>query len=190
MVRLRSLLVLGLALVLVCLSGCSLPRVSAEDRLFLDLSLEFLDAYDLPAQTVEGVPLGGLSALAYDAQADRLYALSDDRQRPRLYALSLSVDQDPQGQPRWGQVAIATVIFLKNSAGDPYPANTADPEGLALSPRHSFFITSEGVPATNSDPFLAEFDRDGQVLTALRLPDRILPDDPQQPSQGIQETWA
>jgi len=187
MVRLRSLLLLGLALVLVCLSGCSLPRVSAEERLFLNLSVQFLDAYDLPAQTVEGVPLGGLSALAYDTQSDRLYALSDDRQRPRIYVLALSVNNDAQGQPRLAQVAIATVIVLKNSAGDPYPANTVDPEGLALSPRQTIFISSEGVPATNSPPFLAEFDRDGQVLTSFRLPDRFLPDDPQQPTRGVQE---
>jgi len=187
MVRLRSLLLLGLALVLVCLSGCSLPRVSAEERLFLNLSVQFLDAYDLPAQTVEGVPLGGLSALAYDTQSDRLYALSDDRQRPRIYVLALSVNNDAQGQPRLAQVAIATVIVLKNSAGDPYPANTVDPEGLALSPRQTIFISSEGVPATNSPPFLAEFDHDGQVLTSFRLPDRFLPDDPQQPTRGVQE---
>jgi len=187
MVQLRSVLVLCLALALVFLSGCSLPRVSAEERLFLDLSVEFLDDYDLPAQTVQGVPLGGLSALAYDAQSDRLYALSDDRQRPRLYVLSLSVNNDAQGQPRLAQVAIATVIVLKNSAGDPYPANTVDPEGLALSPRQTIFISSEGVPATNSPPFLAEFDHDGQVLTSFRLPDRFLPDDPQQPTRGVQE---
>jgi len=187
MVQLRSVLVLCLALALVFLSGCSLPRVSAEERLFLDLSVEFLDDYDLPAQTVQGVPLGGLSALAYDAQSDRLYALSDDRQRPRLYVLSLSVNNDAQGQARLAQVAIATVIVLKNSAGDPYPANTVDPEGLALSPRQTIFISSEGVPATNSPPFLAEFDRDGQVLTSFRLPDRFLPDDPQQPTRGVQE---
>ncbi|ASC73381.1 uncharacterized protein XM38_043460 [Halomicronema hongdechloris C2206] len=187
MVRLRSVLVLCLALALVCLSSCSLPRVSAEERLFLDLSTELLDVYELPTQMVQGVPLGGLSALAYDAQTDRLYALCDDRQRPRLYVLSLSVNKDARGQPRLAQVAIANVIFLKNSDGEPYPANTVDPEGLALSPRQTVFITSEGVPATNSPPFIAEFNRDGQALTSFRLPDRFLPDDPQQPTRGVQE---
>ncbi|MEM9504467.1 MAG: hypothetical protein AAGA01_10985, partial [Cyanobacteria bacterium P01_E01_bin.43] len=60
----------GLLIGLIALStvSCTLPQVSAEDRLFLPLSIELLDVAILPEQTVAETPVGGLSALAYDAQ--------------------------------------------------------------------------------------------------------------------------
>ncbi|HEY9660285.1 MAG TPA: endonuclease/exonuclease/phosphatase, partial [Allocoleopsis sp.] len=60
------LLLLGLLLPLgYFLSGCSLPQVRAEDRLFLPLSLDFLGSYALPRQDFEGTPVGGLSGITY-----------------------------------------------------------------------------------------------------------------------------
>lgn len=45
--------------------------LSADKRIFLDISLEFLDEYQLPKMTFEETPVGGLSAIAYDRQRDR-----------------------------------------------------------------------------------------------------------------------
>ena len=56
--------------------------------------LELIDLIELPAGTaLDGVPLGGLSALAWDATAGLYHALSDDPGEhgpPRLYRLRLS----------------------------------------------------------------------------------------------------
>ncbi len=71
-----------LALVLVLctvLSACTIPRVQAQERMFLDLSLQYVDEYELPKRKYEGTPVGGLSGITYDRQRDRFYAISDDR---------------------------------------------------------------------------------------------------------------
>ncbi|MEM9089171.1 MAG: hypothetical protein AAGC93_10545, partial [Cyanobacteria bacterium P01_F01_bin.53] len=58
--------------------------VSAEDRLFVDLSMSLVGHAVLPKQSFDGEPVGGISAIAYDVPRDRLYALSDNRDRPRV----------------------------------------------------------------------------------------------------------
>ncbi|MGB3491144.1 MAG: esterase-like activity of phytase family protein [Elainellaceae cyanobacterium] len=179
--RMRKILMsvlLAIALV-IPLTGCSLPRVSAEDRLFLDLSLDFLDAYDMPKQTFEETPVGGLSAIAYDRSGDRLYALSDDRGSgapPRFYTLHLELDQSDVAAPQIKDVAIESVTFLSQADGTPYPDGSVDPEGLAISPQGTLFISSEGVARDQISPFIQEFDRaTGQALNSLRIPQRYVP---------------
>jgi len=65
----------GVVCAISLLTGCTFPQVSAEDRLFLDLSVDFLGEVILPAEDFEGTPVGGLSALTYDRSADRFYVL-------------------------------------------------------------------------------------------------------------------
>ena len=158
----------------VLTTSCALPQVSAEDRLFLDLSLDLLDVTTLPTQTVDGTTVGGLSALTYDPQTNRFYALSDDRGNlapPRFYTLSLGVTPDTA---QLAPIAIDGVTLLRDETGEAYGADQLDPEGMALSPRRSLFITSEGV--ADSPPQLNEYDlATGQLLTQFRLPDRYLP---------------
>ncbi|MDA0268598.1 MAG: esterase-like activity of phytase family protein [Cyanobacteria bacterium] len=184
---LRGLL-LGL-LVLAIASGCTLPQVSAEDRLFLDLSLDLLDVTTLAPQTVEGTPVGGLSALSYDRQTNRFYALSDDRGNlapPRFYTLRMGVTPTATGAMSLDPVVIEGVTLLKDATGEVYSPDQIDPEGMALSPRRSLFITSEGVPSQGSPPQLNEYDRvTGQLLTQFRLPDRYLPDPEGDSPRGI-----
>jgi hypothetical protein len=177
----------GIHIVVLCLcswvllTGCSLPQVSAEDRLFLNLSADFLGVTTLPKSQFEGTTVGGLSAIAYDQRRDRFYALSDDRRNARFYTLKLTLDK-PTGQPK--PVAIETVTPLLDDAGQPYPNNTIDPEGIALSPTGSLFISSEGVARDGIPPFIAEFDRTtGKLLRRLPLPPQYLPN-PQVKSQA------
>ncbi|NEQ31568.1 MAG: esterase-like activity of phytase family protein [Leptolyngbya sp. SIO4C5] len=170
------------------LTSCSLPQVSAEDRLFLDLSLDYLGRYELPQQDFEGATVGGLSAITYDVQRDRFYVLSDDRGNiapPRFYTLRLDVPTAPTTAP--GQIAIEQVTQLKDAAGKPYAPNQLDPEGLALSPRQSLFVVSEG--DTADIPQLNEYDLDsGQLQTRFRLPERYLPEE--SAAKGVQNNLS
>ncbi|NEP15887.1 MAG: esterase-like activity of phytase family protein [Leptolyngbya sp. SIO4C1] len=169
--RLRYLLRAAAAgcLCLLLLSGCGLPRVSAEQRLFLELSTTLLDSYVLPKQDFAGEPVGGLSAITYDPRADLLYALSDSREHPRFYTLRPAIQAD-----RIQAVTVAAVTQFKDAAGN--PLGSLDPEGMALTPRGSLIVSSEVSP--NSDaPFLGEFDlATGQLQTQFRIPERYQSD--------------
>ena len=188
---LRRSLVLVLALVL---TSCAIPQLRAEDRLFLPVTVELLDVYNLPPQEFAGTTVGGLSALAYDRPRDRLYALSDDRGRygpARFYTLSITLGRGEAGQPRFESVKIDAVTPLLDTEGNPYPEGSIDPEGLALSPRDTLFISSEGDVRQSAPPFIGEFDREtGRAIAALTLPERFLPDDPDQPTRGVQNNLS
>lgn len=183
---------LGLSIGLVTvlgLGGCTLPQVSAEERLFLPLQVEFLDQVTLPPQDFADTPVGGLSDLAYDGDRGHFYALSDDRgtlASPRLYTLEMPWLPTAAGDLRIGAVTVTGVTLLRDAAGNPYAPDMLDPEGLALSPRDSWFVSSEGVARSGSPPQINEYDRaTGTLRTQLPLPARYLPDDAANPSQGI-----
>lgn len=185
----------SLVLVLVLfLASCAIPQIKAEDRLFLPISAELLDVYNLPPQDFEGTTLGGISALVYDRPRDRLYALSDDRGRygpARFYTLAVSIAANGSGQPKFDTVSIEAVTALSDAEGNPYPQGGLDPEGMVLSPRDTLFISSEGDVRQNAPPFIGEFDRQtGQIISNLPLPERYLPDDPDSPTQGVQNNLS
>lgn len=186
--RWRSLILL---LVLV-LTSCAIPQIKAEDRLFLPVTVELLDVYTLPPQAFEGTTVGGLSALAYDRPRDRLYALSDDRGQfgpPRFYTLAVTLK--PDGSPKFDTVTFTAVTPLLDGDDNPYPRGGIDPEGMALSPRDTLFISSEGDVRQTVPPFIGEFDREtGQLMATLPLPERYLPDAPDSPTRGVQNNLS
>lgn len=155
-----------------------LPRVSAQQRMFLDLSLEFLGEYQLPKQTFQDTPIGGLSAITYDRQTNRFYAISDDRSQlapARFYTLNLHLNRSETGKVNIDKIEIEGVTFLKNERGETYPPGTIDLEGIALSPRGTLFISSEGAIGQNIQPFIGEFDlKTGKLQQNLRIPQRFL----------------
>ena len=169
------------------LMACTLPiaEVQAETRLFPDLSLEFLASYTLPQQTFQDLPVGGLSGLVYDRSQDLYYAVSDDRRSPRFYRLEIPLEQTRAGI-EIKDISIKDVIVLKKADGQPYPPQTLDPEGIALSPRNTVYISSEGVTQSQSAPLIGEFDpQSGQLLNELPLPRRFLP--ASDPVKGIRD---
>ncbi len=177
---------------LTLLTACNLPQVSAEDRLFLPLSLEFSGAYTLPKTTVKETLVGGLSGLTYDRKQNLFYAVSDDRSDrapARFYTLKLELDPT---NSTIAQVVVENVTILKQEDGQPFGKNTIDPEGIALSPRDSVFISSEGVIHEGVLPFIGEFDlKTGQLRRKLPIPEAFLPD-PDHPLQprGVQDNLA
>jgi hypothetical protein len=174
--QLRLLISIALAFILTACG--TLPRLQAQERMFLDLSLEFLGEYQLSKQDFQGTPVGGLSAITYDRQKNRFYAISDDRSNfapARFYTLNLNLDTTEGDRLKIEKVAIESVTFLKNEAGENYPAGAIDLEGIALSPRGTLFISSEGAVANNSQPFIGEFDlTTGQLQQNIKIPQRFL----------------
>lgn len=173
---------------LVVLTGCTIPQVKAEQRLFLNLSLEFLDAYEVPKQLVEGVPLGGLSAIQYDRARDRIYLLTDDRSNyapARFYTAQLMVDGRDPAAPQIDRLVIDGSTTLMNREGQPFSPGSLDPEGLVISPRGTVLISSEGDRDQQIAPFIDEFDRQtGEWKGRLPIPQRYLPQT--EPPSGVQ----
>ena len=194
---LKTLLLLFLLIIFLGggLSGCSVPQVSAEDRLFLDVQLDLIGTTTLPKQDFEGEPVGGISAIVYDVPSDRLYALSDNRDRPRFYTFrATQLDTDAP------QLTVESVTYLKDYDGNLYAPGTLDPEGMALTPTGTLLISSEGSPSQRIEPAIGEYDLDsGQLKQVLPLPTRYIPDSVLDPeasaksadqTQGVQENLS
>ena len=159
-----------------------MPQINAEDRLFLNLSLEFLGEYRLPKMEFDGTAVGGLSGITYDRQRDRFYIISDDRSEyapARFYTAKLVLGETSNGEESgFGiqTVEIERVTTLLGEDGNPFPTGTIDLEGIALSPQRSLYISSEGVTSQGIAPFIDEFDLEtGQWQRRLPIPDRYRP---------------
>ncbi|HAC62943.1 MAG TPA: endonuclease/exonuclease/phosphatase [Cyanothece sp. UBA12306] len=180
-------------ILMIFLSSCGTePQVMAEQRLFKPIKIEFLSEYQLPKQTFAQTPIGGLSALTYDRQKNRFYALSDDRSRQapaRFYTLKIPITTKEDGQTRIDTVTIEEVTLLKDSSGQNYKSQTIDPEGIALSPRNTVFIASEGVIQRQILPFIGEFDlKNGLIRDKLPIPPYFLPEEAANESpRGVEE---
>ena len=185
-----SLLFVG---VLFSLTACNPPRrVSAEERMFRNLSLEFIDQYEIPKATYQDTVVGGLSAIAYDRQQDVFYVVSDDRSErspARFYTFKLKVKQTDDAAMAIDSFEPEAVTILSDESGQ-YQQGSIDPEGLAISPRNTVFISSEGNPTKDVKPFIAEFElQTGKKLLDLRLPKRYFATE-DAPDRGIQENLA
>ena len=185
---------LFLVCLLLSLSGCNPPqRVSAEERMFRNLSLEFLDSYEIPQDKFKDTVVGGLSAIAYNKELDRFYVLSDDRSKlsaARFYTFDLDVEQQ-NDRIKIQSFEPEEVTFIKNERDENYSPGKIDPEGLAISPRNTVFISSEGNTTENIEPFIGEFElATGKKISNIRLPQRFLTNEDSDLTQGVQENLA
>ncbi|AFY39473.1 hypothetical protein Lepto7376_3245 [[Leptolyngbya] sp. PCC 7376] len=188
--RSPRILPLFCCLCLLFLSGCadsvSPQPNSTNPRTFLNnLSVEFLDEYHILDSRFENTKIGGLSAIDYDPKKDLFYALSDDRSNfspARFYDLKIELDESGV-IPQIDDVDFQKVTFLTDENGNQFTNGSIDPEGLNISPRNSFFISSEGVTKKQIEPFIKEFTFDGQEIENIQIPDRFLP---LTPEQGVQ----
>jgi hypothetical protein len=181
---------LGFALcvfgIVVFLTSC---ESRAAQRVFLNTSLEFLGEYRIPNNLkLDGVPVGGLSGLTFDPQQGVFYAISDDRSTrgpARFYTLKVNLDN----KSKLKDVKVIKATYLKGADGKTYPAGSIDPEAIALSPRSTVFVASEGDRNNGIPPFIGEFDlATGQLKQQLKLPDRYLPDT--EGEKGVQNNLA
>lgn len=121
-------------------------------------------------QKVGGFAVGGLSGLAFDRGAGRLWAVSDSRKWPSsvLFQFALGVGED--GRLRWEP---AGVLALREAKKLQEPL---DAEGIALWTRQRVFISHEGSKSGRLAPGIACFSlRTGRPLFSLKLPDYFFP---------------
>jgi len=154
------------------IAGCSGVPVSAQERLFSHYQLEFLDEYRLT--DVPGT-VGGLSGLAFDPKDGLYYAISDDRSDrapARFYTLAATITPENT----FADVTVESMTALKDADGQTIPPGRIDPEGIAVAPGGTLFISSEGGSTADVSPFIARFDRtSGEFLQSLPLAPRYLP---------------
>ncbi|WP_404786089.1 esterase-like activity of phytase family protein [Altericista sp. CCNU0014] len=165
---------MSLSLVLL-LTGCSLPQVSAESRLFLNLSASLIADHPLAQPNFNGTTAGGFSAIAYSAQKNRIYTLANDATNPRLYTLNFRPINAPSSPT---DLAIEAIADLKDPTEADSPPSTAPStkEGLVLTRRGTAFVASEGNPSLNIPPRLSEFQiTDGTWQQDLPLPKQYWP---------------
>ena len=197
--RLLRLFSLALILLTVC-TACTIPPAVARDRSFPEMSLNFLGEYQLPKITFEGTPVGGLSGITYDpkgiseaaSKAYRFYALSDDKSEngeARFYSLRLDLASSDSANIRIKKVTVEAVTSLKKTDDETFPWDSINPQGIALSPRNSVFVASEGITHTGVPPFVGEFDlKTGKLRGNLPIPKRYIPDaSDEEQQQGVQE---
>lgn len=187
-------LFMGLCCTLL-LTSCSLPQVSAESRLFLDLSLTYLAEYQLPQTEFKGTTVGGFSSLTYDRSRDRIYALAGNQ--PKVYTLALTpppIPSSPVGSAKSSavkSVAIEAVTQLRDSDLSDLSLPMIG-KGIALTPRGTIFILGEQNPPP-APPRLSEFQLasgDWQQNLPLpkqygSLPTKNMPPLGIQPHQGL-----
>ncbi len=140
-------------------------------------SLEFLGEAKFGGRSLilDDALLGGLSGLTYDAKNEIFYSISDDRSQEapaRFYRLQIELTGN-----RFDQ---SSIRFLRTQAirqpdQSIFDANTIDPEGIALTPQSTLWISSEGIAPAGIAPFLREFDLAGQQVRSLPIPRRYSP---------------
>ncbi len=125
--------------------------------------------------TFGGTEVGGLSGITYDAATNSYLSISDDRSQinpARFYSLTVA--------PAAGgslDVNFTGVTTLLRPDGTAFPAFSLDPEGIALNPDGSVFVSSEGDTNRGFAPFVNRFERpSGTQVAALPVPTRYIPD--------------
>ncbi|HEY9825954.1 MAG TPA: esterase-like activity of phytase family protein [Stenomitos sp.] len=149
--KLRSVPLLLIVCLGLSLVGCSLPQVSAESRLFLNLSLSPVGTGLFPP--LELTNPAAFSAIAYDRQRDRLYALTNDLSLPQVYAFELHLNGIGQRDGAEIQLAVESVTPLQN----PPAALLASVDGLALGRQNTAFMVNTEAQEQQTLPHLRRF---------------------------------
>ncbi|MGB3512621.1 MAG: esterase-like activity of phytase family protein [Microcoleaceae cyanobacterium] len=185
--RLFRLLTVAI-IILIFLTSCGDSRMRSQDRIFLDLSLDFLGEYQLTNSTFENKPVGGISAIIYDINSlssdtsgFHFLAVSDDSGEyapARFYHLKFDLNTADSEIISIKEISVEKQTFLKNEDGELFPEDAIFAEGISLSPRETVFIASAGKIDKNVLPFVGEFElKTGKLLRKLPLPEQYLPDE-------------
>ncbi len=169
--RLRSRAALCAVVVALGLGVSSVPAAAAPTEVGPSSAGQFIGEEILPTDlSFDGTEVGGLSGLAYDAGLDVYYAISDDRSQlapARFYTLRIDL---ADGSLDDGDVTVVGVTTLRDPRGRPFAELSLDPESIALSPRHTLIITSEGDASQLIDPFVREFGLSGRQIRNFPVP--------------------
>jgi hypothetical protein len=189
-----------LSLLLPCFTT---PAIAAKDRLFLDLSLDYLGEYRLQTTNITDAPTAGFSAITYDRRRDRFYAVSGEK----IYTLKLIFDAAPEGKIEIRNIELESGVSLSDRDGKIYESGTIISKGIALTPQQTGYVSGSQISgdaeggmlfdhATQTlrdhrlTPFIREFDlKTGKIFQNLTIPERYIPDNQEQKEQtkGIQD---
>jgi len=165
----RSFLIGFVGLVLTSLMAVQAQAVTPAN-------LTFLGEATLPTGLqFQNTEVGGLSGITYDAEQQVYYAISDDRSQKapaRFYTLTIDLSQrtlKPDG------VKVTAVHTILNTDGKPFPPESVDPEGIALTRDRTLWISSEGNAQARIAPFVRNSSLEGQYLRELPVPEKFLP---------------
>jgi hypothetical protein len=153
-------------------------------------SIEFIGQATLPTGLIfQKTEVGGLSGITYDAKNNLYYAISDDRGQkasPRFYTFTIDLSK---GKLTNNDVIPVGVTNLLNTSNQPFPPNTTDTEGIAITNQDTIFVSSEGDVDKLINPFIKEFAlASGKTISTLPIPDKFLPDSQKQ--KGIRNNLA
>ncbi len=184
--RLGDVLLVSVLTLFVLMTSFVSP-VLAQDRIFTNVSLEFVAESQLLQQNLD-TPVE-VSAITYDRQRDRLYALCNSpNQSAPVQFCTLKLTFDPTADStKIGFHVDIEAVTLTNKGQDTQA--TLDPGGIAVTPQKTLFISS-GVTGDSIIPAVQEFDlSSGRLLTSLPIPKRYFPDavDNNIRTRGIQD---
>ena len=153
-------------------------------------SIEFIGQATLPTGLIfQKTEIGGLSGITYDVRNNLYYAISDDRGQkatPRFYTFTIDLSK---GKLTNNDVIPVGVTNLLNTSNQPFPLNTTDTEGIAITNQDTIFVSSEGDVDKLINPFIKEFAlASGKTISTLPIPDKFLPDSQKQ--KGIRNNLA
>ncbi len=142
----------------------------------ISFSLKFVNEQILPHNfSLNGAPVGGLSALSYDPEKNVFIALSDDKGTkapPRFYEMKLNIRE----QGKQYELQMIKQTFLRNEKGQ--ILSQIDPEGIDFFKSDHIFISTEGAQMIDllAPPALFMFDINGRLLFDWELPGMYWPD--------------
>jgi hypothetical protein len=96
----------------------------------------------------------------------------------RFYTFKADFEGANEGanQPQLSQIQIKSATALQQPDGTTYAPKTIDPEAIALSPKGTVYVSSEGITHDLIPPFINEYERgSGKFFSALPIPKRYLP---------------
>ncbi|MDV2991835.1 MAG: hypothetical protein N4J56_001489 [Chroococcidiopsis sp. SAG 2025] len=178
--RLFMQVILVSAIAFLSLLSFATPALAAKDRLFLDLSLDYLGEYQLPTTNISHTPVTEFSAITYDKRRDRFYAVSGNE----IVTLKLSFAPDPE-EIKIQDIELESVTSLTDKDGKVYESDTFFAKGVALTPQQTLYVSGSQISGDRTLPFIREFDlKTGKMLQSLTLPKRYIPEIVQEKEQN------
>jgi hypothetical protein len=185
---------LQVVMLLSLLTACALPQVSAETRMFLDASLDFLGETTLPTGHLSGVSYQLQGYSAKSSPGVHLYGVSEEMNSsgvPEIYQIELNLENLLSDTSTSSQVSIESVIALKDQSGQTFKDKNLQLESITFTPRDSVFIAAEAVEENQNIPLIGEFDlQTGQLKNTVPLPPNYRPQTDEEAPQGIQSNFG
>ncbi|NDJ63033.1 MAG: esterase-like activity of phytase family protein, partial [Chloroflexi bacterium] len=155
----KRLVALLIALLLMVAAAVSAHETSS-------IEVEFLGEVLLPQDLeVGGFTVGGISGLAYDAEADLYYGIADDLSNARYYTLRVNLSDGTLDE---GDVTFEDVVLIDDIDGRPFPNGSLDPEGIVLAADGTLYIAAEPV-GDRFPAFIRNFTLDGDYVSSLYI---------------------